>query len=77
MSDAEFTISRILRDPLIRQMLKADHIQLSDFAQLLREIAFRLGNDPKPSTAISRPRLSSCREGDRSAAREGASPAPF
>lgn len=39
MSDTEFTISRILRDPLIRQVLRADRTSLSDFALLLRDSA--------------------------------------
>lgn len=67
MSDAEFTISRILRDPLIRQVLQADHVSLSDFAQLLRGIALRLRNDSGSSLASSQPALSSCREGDKPA----------
>ncbi|MFB9948936.1 hypothetical protein ACFFP0_08760 [Rhizobium puerariae] len=55
MPDAEFTIPQILRDPLIRQMLKADGMPLSDFALLLRETAVRTRNEPASSTAIAQP----------------------
>ncbi|AVA23242.1 hypothetical protein NXC24_CH03629 [Rhizobium sp. NXC24] len=33
------TISEVLRDPMIRQMLRADRVSLSDFAKLLEKTA--------------------------------------
>ncbi|MFT4183865.1 MAG: hypothetical protein QM636_18315 [Rhizobium sp.] len=46
MADQEFTIARILRDPIIRQVLKADNTSLSDFARLLRDAATRMSDGP-------------------------------
>jgi hypothetical protein len=33
------TISEVLRDPMIRQMLRADRVSLSEFAKLLEKTA--------------------------------------
>lgn len=35
----DMTMAEVLRDPLIRQMLRADGISLSDFASLLQNAA--------------------------------------
>lgn len=37
----DMTISEVLRDPLIRQMLRADKVSLGDFATLLEDAASR------------------------------------
>lgn len=55
MSDTEFTISRILRDPLIRQILRADRTSLSDFALLLRDSAHRMRSASAFSRLIMQP----------------------
>ncbi|MCM2294008.1 hypothetical protein NAC44_16910 [Allorhizobium sp. BGMRC 0089] len=36
---SDLTISEVLRDPLIRQMLRADGVSLSSFAVLLDDVA--------------------------------------
>jgi len=35
----EMTMSEVLRDPMIRQMLRADRVSLSEFAKLLEKTA--------------------------------------
>jgi hypothetical protein len=35
----EMTMSEILKDPMIRQMLRADKVSLGDFAKLLERTA--------------------------------------
>ncbi|MBB4568181.1 hypothetical protein [Rhizobium leucaenae] len=39
MQNNEMTMSEVLRDPMIRQMLRADRVSLSDFARLLKKTA--------------------------------------
>ncbi len=39
MQNNEMTMSEALRDPMIRQMLRADRVSLSDFAKLLEKTA--------------------------------------
>ncbi|WFU08506.1 hypothetical protein QA646_14560 [Rhizobium sp. CB3090] len=39
MQNNEMTMSEVLRDPMIRQMLRADRVSLSDFAMLLKKTA--------------------------------------
>lgn len=39
MAATEMTISEALRDPMIRLMLRADHVSLEDFTKLLEEAA--------------------------------------
>ena len=39
MQDSEMTISEVLRDPMIRQVLRADRVSLSEFAKLLEKTA--------------------------------------
>ncbi|MBB5574062.1 MULTISPECIES: hypothetical protein [Rhizobium] len=39
MQNNEMTMSEVLRDPMIRQMLRADRVSLSDFATLLKKTA--------------------------------------
>ena len=40
----EMTIPEVLRDPLIKQMLRADRVSLGVFASLLADAARRRGN---------------------------------
>lgn len=40
----DMTISEVLRDPLIRQMLRADKVSLGTFAALLENAALRKRN---------------------------------
>ena len=49
--DEELTMSEILTDPLIRVMLTADGISLTDFANFLHEAALRLQADTYVSAA--------------------------
>lgn len=44
MSDKELTIAMALRDPIIRQVLNADKIPLSEFASLLHDASARMSN---------------------------------
>ncbi|MDR6671270.1 hypothetical protein [Rhizobium sp. 1399] len=37
----DLTMSEVLKDPLIRQVLRADRVTLGDFAKLLEEAASR------------------------------------
>lgn len=53
MAVSEFTVAQVLRDPLIRQMLMADKIALSDFAALLREAACRSRNGSARSIVLA------------------------
>lgn len=46
MVDQELTIAGMLRDPIIRQVLKADNTSLTDFARLLRDAAIRMSDKP-------------------------------
>ena len=39
MQNSEMTMSEVLRDPVIRQMLRADRVSLSEFAKLLEKTA--------------------------------------
>ena len=39
MQNNEMTMSEVLRDPMIRQMLRADRVSLSEFAKLLEKTA--------------------------------------
>lgn len=39
MDQSELTLTNVLRDPLIRQILRADRISLPQFAVLLQEAA--------------------------------------
>ena len=39
MHTSELTMSEMLRDPMIRLMLRADRVPLGDFAKLLEEAA--------------------------------------
>ena len=39
MHATELTMSEMLRDPMIRLMLRADRVPLGDFAKLLEEAA--------------------------------------
>jgi hypothetical protein len=39
MNASELTMSEVLRDPMIRLMLRADRISLGDFARLLEKAA--------------------------------------
>ncbi|MGM4982601.1 MULTISPECIES: hypothetical protein [Rhizobium] len=39
MQNGEMTMSEVLRDPVIRQMLRADRVSLSEFAKLLEKTA--------------------------------------
>ncbi|MEF0942097.1 hypothetical protein [Rhizobium sp. BR 362] len=39
MQNNEMTMSEVLRDPMIRQMLRADRVSLSEFARLLKKTA--------------------------------------
>lgn len=41
MPNAEMTMSEMLHDPMIRQMLRADRVSLADFAVLLKNAATR------------------------------------
>lgn len=58
----EMTASDMLRDPLIRQMLRADRISLAAFATLLdtasRRLARRAGENPAPRPAAPEARSS-------------------
>ncbi len=65
MSDTELTISRVLRDPLIRQVLRADRTSLFDFALLLRENAVRIRSASTSSRLIMQPMPSDRRDPDR------------
>ncbi|KRB54967.1 hypothetical protein ASE04_29195 [Rhizobium sp. Root708] len=39
----DLTISQVLKDPLIRQMLRADRVSLGDFEKLLEAAASKRG----------------------------------
>lgn len=39
MTNSEMTMSEVLLDPMIRQMLRADRVSLSEFAKLLEKTA--------------------------------------
>lgn len=39
MTDDEMTIAEVLKDPLIRQMMRADRVSLREMEKLLREAA--------------------------------------
>lgn len=39
MQNSEMTMSEALRDPMIRQMLRADRVSLTEFATLLEKTA--------------------------------------
>jgi hypothetical protein len=39
VQNGEMTMSEVLRDPVIRQMLRADRVSLSEFAKLLEKTA--------------------------------------
>ena len=39
MTDDEMTIAEVLKDPLIRQMMRADRVSLREMKELLREAA--------------------------------------
>lgn len=39
MQNSEMTMSEALRDPMIRQLLRADRVSLSEFAELLETTA--------------------------------------
>lgn len=65
MSDTELTIARILRDPLIRQVLRADRTSLFDFARLLRENAIRIRGASTSPRLIVQPMPSDRRDQDR------------
>lgn len=39
MQNSEMTMSEALRDPMIRQMLRADRVSLTEFAALLEKAA--------------------------------------
>ena len=39
MHNAEMTMSEVLRDPIIRLMLRADRVPLGEFAKLLERTA--------------------------------------
>lgn len=49
--ERELTMSEILTDPLIRVMLNADGISLSDFAEVIHKAAARL-NRPAQSVSV-------------------------
>ena len=50
----EMTIPEVLRDPLIRQMLRADRISLGAFAALLAGAALTKGKaDPMRPTSMA------------------------
>jgi len=56
----ELTISDALRDPIIREVLRADGMSLSDFAMLLQEAARRQHEktvrlDSQSTTHVLRP----------------------
>jgi hypothetical protein len=46
------TISEVLRDPMIRQMLRADRVPLSEFAKLLEKTARARNAVPAEGSAI-------------------------
>lgn len=50
MNTTELTMSEVLRDPMIRLMLRADRVPLGDFARLLEKAA----NDRNQSHAVTR-----------------------
>lgn len=39
MNNTELTMSEVLRDPIIRLMLRADRVPLGEFARLLQKVA--------------------------------------
>jgi hypothetical protein len=39
MTNTELTMSEVLRDPMIRLMLRADRVSLGEFARLLQKAA--------------------------------------
>ncbi len=45
MHATELTMSEMLRDPMIRLMLRADRVPLGDFAKLLEEAASARNRD--------------------------------
>ena len=53
----EMTMSEVLKDPIIRQMLRADKVPLGDFAKLLESVArtrnetFSVAQQPEPTPA--------------------------
>jgi len=56
MHTVELTMSEMLRDPMVRLMLRADRVPLRDFARLLEEAAeARNANRPLNDLA-ARPR---------------------
>lgn len=48
----DMTMAEVLRDPLIRQMLRADGVSLSDFACLLKDVA-RQKNASRSATFLA------------------------
>jgi hypothetical protein len=50
----DMTMAEVLRDPMIRQMLRADGVSLSDFAVLLDDAAKRR-NLPRHQAALAIP----------------------
>nr|WP_250808994.1 hypothetical protein [Neorhizobium tomejilense] len=53
MTDDEMTIAEVLKDPLIRQMMRADRVSLREMKKLLREAALGIPKEtwPSPETA--------------------------
>ena len=48
---AKLSISNVLRDPLVRQMMRADGVQPSDLAALMEDVAARLeAHRPRPES---------------------------
>jgi hypothetical protein len=59
MHDAEMTMSEVLRDPMIRLMLRADRVPLGEFAKLLENTA-RTRDAGYAATSKTPPRISRC-----------------
>lgn len=57
MQDAEMTMSEVLRDPMIRLILRADRVPLGEFAKLL-ENAARTRDAGYAATSKTPPRIS-------------------
>ncbi len=62
----EMTQSEMLRDPMIRQMLRADKISVASFAALLDAAARRHGHSA-PDTVLAATKLSDVRSIDAAA----------
>ncbi|HML29721.1 hypothetical protein [Roseixanthobacter pseudopolyaromaticivorans] len=61
MFQAEMTVSEILRDPIILQVLRADGTTLDEFASFLKEAAGKMHTCARP---LLRREIRSAEEGD-------------